>query len=193
MTPSRPVLILAALLALAGCASSAPPPAAPVAAAPAVAATGPGPHFKVGQPYRILGKWYYPEFVTYYEAEGIASWYGASYHGRRTANGEIYDMDALTAAHPTLPLPSVVRVTNLENGKALLLRVNDRGPFLKSRLIDLSRAAARELDFEEQGLTKVHVEYLGIAALDEKPIRPGEAREYASLACTLPEPDRLVC
>ena len=74
-----------------------------------------------------------------------------------------------------------------------MLRVNDRGPFIKNRLIDLSRAAARELGFEEQGLAQVHVQYLGIAALDEKPIRPGEAREYASLACELPEPDRLVC
>jgi rare lipoprotein A len=201
-TPSRPVsrpaarvrgLILAALLALAGCAGKAPPESLPPPPYIPPPAATPGPHFKVGRPYRILGKWYYPEFMTYYEAEGVASWYGASYHGRRTANGEVYDMHALTAAHPTLQLPSVVRVTNLENGKSLVLRVNDRGPFIKNRLIDLSRAAARELGFEEQGLAKVHVQYLGIAELDGKPIRPGEAREYALLACELPEPGRLVC
>ena len=153
----------------------------------------PHPHFKVGQPYKINGTWYHPEFVTAYEAIGIASWYGSPYHGRLTANGELYDMHALTAAHPTLQLPSVVRVTNLENGRSLVLRVNDRGPFLKGRLIDLSQAAARELGFERQGLARVHVVYLGTARLDEKPIRPGERREYASLSCQLPEPERLVC
>ena len=153
----------------------------------------PHPHFKVGQPYKINGTWYHPEFVTAYEAIGIASWYGSPYHGRLTANGELYDMHALTAAHPTLQLPSVVRVTNLENGRSLVLRVNDRGPFVKDRLIDLSLAAARALGFERQGLAHVHVVYLGTARLDEKPIRPGERREYASLSCQLPEPERLVC
>jgi len=153
----------------------------------------PHPHFKVGQPYKINGKWYHPQFVTEYEAIGIASWYGSPYHGRLTANGERYDMHTLTAAHPTLQLPSVVRVTNLENGRSLVLRVNDRGPFVKDRLIDLSLAAARELGFERQGLARVHVVYLGTARLDEKPIRPGERREYASLSCQLPTPERLVC
>ena len=124
---------------------------------------------------------------------GVASWYGASYDGRATANGEIYDMHALTAAHPTLQLPSIVRVTNLENGRSLVLRVNDRGPFIKNRLIDLSWAAARELGFEEQGLAQVHVQYLGVAELDQEPIRPGEEREYASLACDLAAPDMLLC
>ena len=153
----------------------------------------PNPHFKVGRPYKINGNWYYPEFVTAYEAIGIASWYGSPYHGRLTANGELYDMHALTAAHPTLQLPSVVRVTNLDNGRSLVLRVNDRGPFVNNRLIDLSRAAAQALGFERQGLARVHVVYLGTARLDEKPIRPGERREYASLSCELPEPERLVC
>ena len=153
----------------------------------------PHPHFKVGQPYKINGTWYHPRFVSEYEAIGIASWYGSPYHGRLTANGELYDMYALTAAHPTLQLPSVVRVTNLDNGRSLVLRVNDRGPFLKNRLIDLSLAAARELGFERQGLARVHVVYLGTARLDEKPIRPGERREYASLSCQLPTPERLVC
>jgi rare lipoprotein A len=152
-----------------------------------------GGHFKIGQPYRINGQWYYPEFVTEYEAVGVASWYGDSYHGRSTANGEVYDMYALTAAHPTLQLPSVVEVVNLENGRSLVLRVNDRGPFIKNRLIDLSLGAARELGFEDQGLAQVQVRYLGLARLDETPIRPGEDRRYATLSCELPKPERLVC
>jgi rare lipoprotein A len=155
--------------------------------------SGPGAHFKIGQPYKINGQWYHPAFVTEYEATGVASWYGESYHGRATANGEIYDMYALTAAHPTLQLPSVVEVHNLENGRSLILRVNDRGPFVKNRLIDLSYAAARELGFERRGLAKVTVRYLGIAQLDEAPIRPGERRQYAALSCELPEPKRLIC
>jgi rare lipoprotein A len=174
-------------LVLAGCSSSdpAPPPMMPI--------VGPGPHFKVGQPYRIKGRWYHPTFVTEYEVSGVASWYGEYFHGRETANGEIYDMYALTAAHPTLQLPSLVEVSNLENGRSLILRVNDRGPFVDDRLIDLSFAAARELGFERQGLAKVKVRYLGIAPLDEPPIRPGEGREYAALSCQLPEPEQLVC
>ena len=177
------------VLTLAACGGSGPkvPPPAPVAG------TVPGPHFKVGQPYRISGKWYYPQFMTEYEATGIASWYGHSYHGRPTANGEVYDMHALTAAHPTLQLPSVVEVVNLENGRSLILRVNDRGPFVKDRLIDLSLAAARELGFESEGLAQVQVRYLGLARLDEAPIRPGENRRYAALRCALPQPELLVC
>ena len=179
--------LIGGVLALAGCGSSKSPPPSPRVD------PGYGPHFKVGQPYRINGQWYRPQFVTEYDATGVASWYGASYHGRFTANGEIYDMYALTAAHPTLPLPSVVRVTNLENGRSLVLRVNDRGPFLKNRLIDLSQAAARELGFERQGLAQVHVALLGLAPLDDAPIRPGERREYAVLNCQRPEPQTLTC
>lgn len=160
---------------------------------PARPGKGPGPHFKIGQPYKINGTWYHPEFVTEYEEVGIASWYGSSYHGRPTANGEVYDMYALTAAHPTLQLPSVVEVVNLENGRSVTLRVNDRGPFVKGRLIDLSFAAARELGFARKGLARVQVRYLGLAPLDEPPIRPGERRQYAALACELPQPERLVC
>jgi rare lipoprotein A len=174
----------ALVLALAACGSSGSerPPA-----------EGPGGHFKIGQPYEINGQWYYPEFVTEYEAIGIASWYGHSYHGRPTANGEVYDMYALTAAHPTLQLPSVVEVVNLKNGRSLVLRVNDRGPFVDDRLIDLSLAAARELGFERQGLAQVQVRYLGLGRLDETPIRPGDDRQYATLSCELPKPERLVC
>jgi rare lipoprotein A len=173
------------VLVLAACGSSGPVDPPP--------AVSPGPHFKIGQPYKINGRWYYPEFVTEYQATGVASWYGHSYHGRLTANGEVYDMYALTAAHPTLQLPSVVEVVNLENGRSLVLRVNDRGPFVDDRLIDLSLAAARELGFERQGLAQVQVRYLGLARLDEAPIRPGEGREYAAMSCQLPEPERLVC
>ena len=174
----------ALLLGLAACGSNSSGPAK---------APGLGPHFKIGQPYKINGRWYYPQFVTEYEATGIASWYGHSYHGRPTANGEVYDMHALTAAHPTMQLPSVVEVVNLENGRSLILRVNDRGPFVDDRLIDLSLAAARELGFERQGLAQVQVRYLGVARLDEAPIRPGDDRQYATRSCELPEPERLVC
>jgi rare lipoprotein A len=153
----------------------------------------PQPHFKIGQPYKVNGTWYRPEFVTRYEATGIASWYGSDYHGRYTANGEVYDMEALTAAHPTLPLPSIVQVTSLANGRTLILRVNDRGPFVGNRVIDLSQAAARELGFERQGLAQVQVVYLGLAQLDDLPIRPGETRQYAMAQCRLPKPQRLVC
>jgi rare lipoprotein A len=131
--------------------------------------------------------------VTSYHQTGVASWYGADYDGRYTANSEIYDMDALTAAHPTLPLPSIVRVTNLRNGRTLVVRVNDRGPFVANRLIDLSQAAARELGFERRGLAEVEVVYLGLAELDDDLIYPGEDRQYAKAQCRLPRPKRLVC
>ncbi len=169
-------LALAGLAMLAGCSSPEP-----------------RPHFKIGQPYKINGTWYRPQYVTRYEATGIASWYGADYDGHYTANGEVYDIGALTAAHPTLPLPSIVQVTNLANGRTLVLRVNDRGPFVGNRLIDLSQAAARELGFERQGLAKVQVTYLGLARLDDTPIRPGENRQYAVAQCVLPKPRTLVC
>ena len=167
---------LACLVMLAGCGSPEP-----------------RPHFKIGAPYKINGTWYRPQFVTEYEAIGIASWYGEPFHGRHTANSEIYDMEALTAAHPTLPLPSIVQVTNLENGRTLVVRVNDRGPFAGNRLIDLSQAAARELGFVYQGLAEVQVSYLGLARLDDAPIRPGETRAYAMAQCVLPRPRALVC
>jgi rare lipoprotein A len=146
----------------------------------------PHPHFKVGSPYEIGGRWYHPEMVTAYEANGIASWYGEDYHGRLTSNGEVYDMNAFTAAHPTLPLPSLVRVTNLENGRSIVLRVNDRGPFVDGRVIDLSRAAARTLGFEHQGLASVHVLYLGLAPMDEAIVALGQGpRAWDSSAVLL--------
>lgn len=116
--------------------------------------------YKVGKPYRVDDVWYYPAADYGYSETGIASWYGSAFHGRKTANGELFDMNALTAAHRTLPLPSLVRVTNLENGRALTLRVNDRGPFAHGRIIDVSRRAAQLLGFEQKGTAKVRVEIL---------------------------------
>src|SRR5512134_470700 len=123
------------------------------------------PHYRVGTPYQINGVWYRPAENFRYSKTGIASFYGGEargpdFHGRMTANGEIYDMHALTAAHPTLPLPTFVSVTNLENGRSIVVRVNDRGPFVNGRLIDVSRRAAQELGFERQGTASVRVEVL---------------------------------
>jgi rare lipoprotein A len=124
-----------------------------------------GGRYKVGAPYKIRGKLYRPEEVSHYDENGIASWYGELFHGRRTANGEIYDMEALTAAHPTLPLPSYVRVTNLRNGRSLVLRVNDRGPYARDRVIDLSWAVASLLQMRAAGTAPVRVQYIGPAPL----------------------------
>lgn len=114
--------------------------------------------YKVGRPYQILGTWYYPAENFKYEETGVSSWYGPKFHGKKTANGETYDMNALTAAHRTLPLPSVVRVINLKNGRSLNLRVNDRGPFARGRIIDVSRRAAQLLGFQRAGTARVRVE-----------------------------------
>jgi rare lipoprotein A len=124
-----------------------------------------GGTFKLGNPYTINGRTYYPSHDPAYRAEGIASWYGADFHGRQTANGEVYDMNAITAAHPTMPMPSYARVTNLENGRSIVVRVNDRGPYAKGRIIDLSTGTAKALGTHGQGLARVRVEYLGRAGL----------------------------
>jgi rare lipoprotein A len=120
----------------------------------------PGGLYKIGNPYQIDGIWYYPGEDYKYDETGIASWYGPDFHGKATANGEIYDMNQLTAAHRTLPMPSLVRVTNLENGRSLILRVNDRGPFAKGRIIDVSRRGAQLLGFHGQGTARVRVQIL---------------------------------
>ncbi len=125
------------------------------------AQVGPGGVYKIGKPYQVAGVWYHPKVEPAYNDTGIASWYGKPFHGRKTANGEIYDMNALTAAHKTLPLPTNVRVTNLENGRSLVLRVNDRGPFVNGRIIDISRRGAQLLGFLRQGTAKVRVEIVG--------------------------------
>jgi rare lipoprotein A len=119
--------------------------------------------YKIGEPYEQEGIWYYPREQPEYDETGVASWYGADFHGRRTANGEIFDVNGLTAAHPTLPMPVNVRVTNLENGKSLVLRVNDRGPFRHGRIIDVSQHAAQLLGFYGKGTAKVRVTYLARA------------------------------
>lgn len=116
--------------------------------------------YKVGKPYKIAGKWYYPKEDYQYSEVGIASWYGEDFNGKLTANGERYNMNTLTAAHRTLPLPSIVKVTNLQNGRSIILRVNDRGPYVKNRIIDLSKRGAQLLGYLGQGTTKVKVEVL---------------------------------
>ncbi len=122
---------------------------------------GDGPIYKVGNPYKINGKWYYPAVDYQYDEVGIASWYGPGFHGKTTANGEVFDQNKISAAHRTLPMPSVVKVTNLENGLVLeKVRINDRGPFARNRIIDLSKKAAEELGFIKNGVAKVRVEIL---------------------------------
>lgn len=121
--------------------------------------------FKLGDPYLAAGKWYIPIDDRKYDRVGLASWYGDFFHGRRTANGEIYDMNALTGAHATLPLPTYVAVTNLANNRTVVVRINDRGPYHDGRLIDLSHKAAELLGFYGRGTAAVRVRYLGPAPL----------------------------
>ncbi|MGO1117584.1 septal ring lytic transglycosylase RlpA family protein [Rhodovibrionaceae bacterium A322] len=116
--------------------------------------------YKVGTPYQIKGIWYYPKVDYSYDETGIASWYGPNFHGKQTANGEIYDQNALTAAHRTLPMPSLVKVTNLENGRSLELRISDRGPYHGGRIIDVSKRGAELLGFKNKGTAKVRVQVL---------------------------------
>jgi rare lipoprotein A len=125
-----------------------------------------GGTYRVGKPYTVAGKVYVPEEDVNYRQEGLASWYGDDFHGRLTANGEVFDMEGLTAAHPTLPMPCYARVTNLSNGKSLIVRVNDRGPYHGNRLIDVSNKAAELLDFKSTGVARVRVEYVGRAPLE---------------------------
>jgi peptidoglycan lytic transglycosylase len=125
-----------------------------------------GGTYRVGRPYVVAGRTYYPEENRRYRREGIASWYGEDFHGRLTANGEIYDMEAISAAHPTMPMPSYARVTNLYNGRSLIVRVNDRGPYHADRVIDLSSKAAEVLELRQAGTGRVRVEYVGPAALE---------------------------
>ena len=125
-----------------------------------------GGHRMVGKPYSVAGRTYIPRDNPRYSKVGLASWYGSAFHGRLTANGEVYDVNGLTAAHPTLPLPSYVRVTNLTNGRSVVVRVNDRGPFARNRLIDVSSRAADMLGFKRSGTAKVRVDYVGPARMD---------------------------
>ncbi|WP_045836233.1 septal ring lytic transglycosylase RlpA family protein [Hyphomicrobium sp. 99] len=136
-----------------------------------------GGHFKLGSPYKVAGRWYVPREDPNYQEYGVASWYGADFHGRKTANGEVFDAKALTAAHPTLPLPCYAYVTNLENGKTVLVRVNDRGPYVNDRLIDMSYAAAKHLGYLDKGRARVRVRFAGLA-----PLNGDDTREKQYLA-----------
>jgi rare lipoprotein A len=155
-----------------------------------------GGYYHVGEPYRISGRTYTPAENPSYRADGVASWYGPDFHGRRTANGEIFDMHGISAAHPTLPIPSYARVTNLDNGRSMIVRINDRGPYARGRLIDLSIGAAKALGFYGEGLARVRVEYVGRAPLegsDDRALlatlregRPAQASPQLMLASTAP-------
>ncbi len=137
-----------------------------------------GGRYKVGNPYKIGGRTYRPSEQPGYDRVGVASWYGEMFHGRYTANGEVYDMNALTAAHPTLPIPTYARVTNLQNGRSIVVRVNDRGPYAHDRIIDMSRRSAQALGFQRNGTAKVRVQYMGRAPLNGDDSL--ERRVYAS-------------
>ena len=149
--------------------------------------------YKIGKPYQIAGRWYYPKEDYNYKEEGMASWYGEDFNGKRTANGERYNMNTLTAAHRTLPLPCIVKVTNLQNGRSVVVRVNDRGPYVKDRIIDLSKHGAQLLGYMGQGTTKVKVEImekeskaLKAAMLNEPQEQQAEALAAAESATPAP-------
>lgn len=178
---ARVLAVAAATAGLAACASAGgaagpltPRPAAPVVTDPAPIVPG------TMRPYQIRGRWYRPEHQPDYDRTGVASWYGDYFHGRPTATGETFDMHQLTAAHTTLPLPSLAEVTNLETGQSIVVRVNDRGPFVDDRIIDLSRAAADALGVRRQGLAQVRVRYLGPAPR----LGGGAVLQHASTAPT---------
>ncbi len=146
--------------------------------------------YKVGEPYQVAGKWYYPKEDYSYVETGLASWYGAKFHGQETANGETFDMNAVSAAHRTLPLPSIVRVTNLDNGRSLKVRVNDRGPYARGRIIDLSRRAAELLGFRDAGTAKVRVKLLEKESrVAKRRARSGEPVPESFKAEKAPAPD----
>jgi len=168
----RLAAILMAGASLAACASSGARVSGPVARAPttreppASAFKDPGtgaPLRGTMKPYQVRGVWYTPAQQPDYDETGLGSWYGEQFHNRQTSNGEVFDMDLVSAAHKTLPLPSLVEVTNLDNGRKMVLRVNDRGPFVEGRIIDLSRAAAEELGYRQKGVARVRVRYVGPA------------------------------
>ena len=209
--PLRAGVFVLAAAAVAAC-SSAPEPKSKfspkkygVKGSPKVVAAGKpvpkgGGRYVVGKKYKIAGKWYYPKHEPNYKKTGLASWYGPTFHGRKTANGEIFDRNALTAAHTTMPLPSYARVTNTQNGRSMIVRVNDRGPFHGNRVIDLSERVANMLGTKSQGVGKVKVEYIGKAPLhgqDEAylmasylgpgAVEPGASRPGTQLAQVQPQ------
>lgn len=180
------LIVTLGCVAVAGCTSTTSKKASVdprygVSPSPLVVASGEpvptgGGRYHVGKPYRIAGKWYTPqENPVNFEATGVASWYGPGFHGRRTANGEVFDQHSLSGAHPTLPLPSYVRVTNLANGSSVIVRINDRGPYHGRRVIDVSRRVAEMLDFKARGMGRVRVQYVGLA-----PIEGGDTKLLAA-------------
>lgn len=171
----RGIAVVSACLVLANCSSSGLSsridPKYGVSSSPRVVAMGDpvpkgGGTYRVGKPYTVAGQLYIPEENVNYRQEGLASWYGDDFHGRLTANGEVFDMTSLSAAHPTLPMPCYARVTNLANGKSLIVRVNDRGPYHGNRVMDVSSRAADLLEFKNTGVARVRVEYVGRAPLE---------------------------
>ncbi|GGE45768.1 hypothetical protein GCM10007276_23740 [Agaricicola taiwanensis] len=196
------VLGAAALVANCSGSGSKIDPKYGVAPSPRVVADGKpvpkgGGRYQVGKPYTVAGRTFVPKENKNYRAEGVASWYGSDFHGRLTANGEVFDRHSLTAAHPTLPLPSYVRVTNTANGRSVIVRVNDRGPFHGNRVLDVSRRTAEVLDFQRSGTARVKVEYAGPASLegsDDRKLmatyRDNGNAAPASVALAMADPDK---
>ncbi|MDE2488324.1 MAG: septal ring lytic transglycosylase RlpA family protein [Alphaproteobacteria bacterium] len=183
-------VVAAAGASLAACASVHPEYATSLSPhAPRVVPGGGG--YKIGAPYQVGGVWYVPREQPDYDKVGVASWYGDQFNLKATANGEIFDKNIPSAAHPTLPLPSLVEVTNLDNGRKLVVRVNDRGPYVGGRIIDLSEAAAHELGYERAGLAHVRVRYIGPAPLygqDSLRYAKAEPSPQMKLAARAPRP-----
>jgi peptidoglycan lytic transglycosylase len=164
-------VFIAVGLMVAGCSSAKRNPFAGIGS-PYYSKAGPlpkgGGHYQLGDPYEVAGVQFTPREQPGYDKTGIASWYGPQFHRRMTSNGEWFDMNELTAAHATLPLPSYAKVTNLENGRSVVVRINDRGPFVGTRIIDMSRRSAEVLGFKPKGMAKVRVQYIGAAPLDDQ-------------------------
>ncbi len=186
----RIILPLSCVALLAGCMASEAAKTAIIHTKEQQAKSG---LYKIGNPYEIFGKTYVPKEDPYYEEKGVASWYGPKFHGKKTANGEIFNKEVFSAAHRTLPIPSVVDVTNLDNGRKMQLRINDRGPFAHDRILDVSEAAARELGFHNNGTANVHVTFNRLAtdrmlAGTNMHINTDKASRNSSYAARLQQP-----
>ena len=197
--------LIAVSLAMSGCSSSRDPFAG--IGSPVYPGYGPPPkgggRYQLGDPYQVAGRWFTPKEQPDYDKVGTASWYGPKFNRRKTSNGEWFDMNYLSAAHPTLPLPSFAKVTNLQNGRTVVVRINDRGPFVGDRIIDLSKRAAQELDMLRKGSARVRVTYIGPAPLNDDGSRLAALNQaldhgsdvttrYAALAKPAPRPRRPV-
>jgi rare lipoprotein A len=167
------VSVAAITIALAGCSSKKSEKLDPFAGvgSPYYRGSGPiptgGGKYHVGNPYQVAGRWFKPQEQPNYDKTGTASWYGEAFHRRKTSNGEWFDMNDMTAAHPTLPLPSYAKVTNLDNGREIIVRINDRGPFVGTRIIDLSKRSADALGFRNRGKADVRVQWIANAPLQD--------------------------